>query len=97
MTNASRVLIGIVTVVLLAGIAAPLHAASGAPTPAIYDYRPGVEEAGAGPARPRGSLAPDLTLPTLESYLTPGAPVKTVRLSASRGKKPVVLILTGYT
>ena len=93
----NRILICIA--ILLAGMLAAFSASatSKAANPAIYDYRPGVEAAGAGPARPCGSLVPDIALPTLQSYLSPGAPVKTVRLSSYRGKKPLVLIFTTYT
>ena len=68
-----------------------------APNQPVYDYRPGTEAAGAGPPRAVGSRAPDLTLPTLASYLPGAQKVEMKRLSAYRGKRPVVLILTGYT
>ena len=65
----------------------------------VYDYRLGQADLGAGPPRPLGSLAPDFTLPQLLSYIArKGAPpVATTTLSSFRGKKVVVLIMTGYT
>jgi|GEM_PF-2380034 len=63
----------------------------------VYDYRPGDDAATAGPARAVGSLAPDMALPTLHSYLPGAKNVELKRLSDYRGKRPVVLLLTGYT
>jgi len=72
-------------------------AGSFAANQSIFDYRPGTDAATAGPARPVGSLAPDLALPTLQSYLPGANTVELKRISDYRGKRPVVLLLTGYT
>lgn len=82
---------------VLALIVAGLVGLDAAPNQPVYDYRPGTDTAGAGPARPLGSRAPDLALPTLQSYLPGAKTVELKRLSAYRGKRPVVLIFTGYT
>jgi len=68
-----------------------------APNQPVYDYRPGTDAAGAGSARPVGSRAPDFALPILQSYLPGAKSIELQRLSAFRGKRPVVLLLTGYT
>ncbi|MHB0938956.1 MAG: hypothetical protein ACYDCO_23780 [Armatimonadota bacterium] len=86
-----------VVVFVLVLVVAGLVGLEAAPNQPVYDYRPGTEAAGAGPARPLGSRAPDLALPTLESYLPGAKTVELKRLSAYRGKRPVVLIATGYT
>ncbi len=65
----------------------------------VYDFRLGQAALGPGPALPIGSMAPDFSLPTLQSYLPEGKnpAVQTVRLSTFRGKKSVVLLFTGHT
>lgn len=87
----------LVVVFVLALLVVWLVGRQAAPNQPVYDYRPGTEIAGAGPARPLGSRAPDLALPTLPSYLPGAKTVELKHLSAYRGKRPVVLILTGYT
>lgn len=100
MVNSTRwisVLLFLLAVV--AGSAAAYAASDTVPNQPVYDFRLGQPALGPGPARPLGSLAPDFTLPTLQSYLPSGQPstVQTVRLSAFRGKESVVLLFTGHT
>ena len=88
---------------VLAGSLLRAAAAASAPPVAanqpVYDFRLGLPDIGSGPARLAGSPAPDFALPTLDTYLNTASPAKvdTVRLSAFRGKKSVVLLFTGHT
>lgn len=84
---------------LYAAMGLALMLAAGARNQQVYDYRLGLAALGPGPARPVGSLAPDVALPRLPSFVARGGkpPVLAATLSAYRGRRVVVLLLTGYT
>ena len=64
----------------------------------VYDFRPGNPDLGSGPAFPAGAMAPDFAIPEIYSLLqSDEQSINKIRLSSFRGKRPVVLIGTGYT
>jgi hypothetical protein len=64
----------------------------------VYDFRPGNPDIDSGPAYAVGTMAPDFAVPEIQSLLHAAEQsIHKVRLSAYRGKQPLVLICSSYT